>query len=87
MMMCKAMYTTGSRRGYIPVSVRGEESSLIPVPESLKGLRGNERKAMAWFHERGCTHYTMSAEQGCPSKGCYKTKQFCYTIYRGYKEV
>lgn len=39
-MKMTAIYTTGSRRGYIPVHDRGVETTPRLVPESLKGYAG-----------------------------------------------
>lgn len=62
-------FVTGSRRGYIRVATRGVESDFYPVPHTLTGLRGNERKAMAYFQKRGATDYTIANYQGVPYKG------------------
>ncbi len=77
-----AVYETGSHYGYVPVAKRGVESDFIPVPATLKGLRGNMRKAMAFLQSHGATHYTKASCQGVPGKG-YST-QYCYDIYTGY---
>ena len=80
-------YITGSRRGYIPVANRGKQSGRHPVPDSLKGLRGNYRKAMAYMMEHGASYYTIAYYQGVPYKGY--SNQYYYTVYTGYtdKEV
>lgn len=72
-------YLTGLRRGYIRVADR-TESEKTAIPESLKGIRGNLRAALEDFAQQGCTHYTVEQRQ-------LKTStQYCYTLYRGYKE-
>lgn len=72
-------YLTGLRRGYIRVENR-KESDYIAIPESLKGIRGNLRWALEKFIAQGCTHYTTQDLQLAHSA------QYCYTLYRGYKE-
>lgn len=81
-MKCICDYRTGSRRGYISVVNRGAECDLRPVPDTLEGLRGNERKAMTYFQSMGATHYTCAWFQGVPDKGY--SNQFCYCVYYGY---
>lgn len=78
-------FVTGSRRGYIHVACRGVESDFYPVPDTLTGLRGNERKAMLYFQATGATCYTVASYQGVPFKGY--SNQFCYTVYTGYKNA
>lgn len=73
-------YTTGLRRGYIPVADRCE-SEYKPVPETVNGLRGNARWAMQAAQRVGATHYTTENGQQ------YNSTQYCYTVYRFYKEV
>lgn len=80
-----ADYVTGSRRGYIRVADRDTESGLKPIPTDVTGLRGNYRKAMVYLNLKGATCYTISHCQGVPDKGY--SNQYCYTVYRGYKEV
>ena len=75
-------FVTGSRRGYVRVADRGVESPLTPVPASLKGLRGNERKAMECFQQKGATHYTKASYPGVPLKGY--SNQYCYDVYTAY---
>lgn len=71
-------FETGLRRGYICVADR-KEGEYIALPETLKGLRGNLRKALEKFAKQGCTHYTMQDYQS-------NSTQYCFTVYRGYKE-
>ena len=71
-------FETGLRRGYIRVADR-KESEYIALPESLKGIRGNTRRAMELFKRKGCTHYTMQDYQS-------NSTQYCLTIYRGYRK-
>ncbi len=78
--MCS--FTTGSKRGYIYVSLQGVESDFFPVPDSLSGLRGNERKAMRYFKNNGVKYYTVAWYQGVPGKGY--SNQYCYCVYYGY---
>lgn len=73
-------FETGLRNGYIRVADR-KEGDYIAHPESLKGIRGNARKAMELFKRKGCTHYTTQDYQMSNST------QYCFTVYRGYKEV
>ena len=80
--MCE--FVTGSRRGYICVAGRGVASDFYPVPDTLSGLRGNERKALAYFQSKGATHYTVASYQGVPGKGY--SNQYCYDVYTGYKK-
>ena len=75
----EAVFVTGLRRGYICVANR-KEGEYIALPESLKGLRGNLRKALEKFAKQGCTHYTIQDLQ------LAHNSQYCYTVYRGYKE-
>lgn len=75
-------YVTGSRRGYICVANRGVESEFCHVPDTLSGLRGNERKAMAYLRANGASHYTIASYQGVPYKGY--SNQYCYAVYTGY---
>lgn len=75
-------FRTGSQRGYIHVVNRGVEGDFRPVPDTLEGLRGNERKAMAYFGRMGATHYTTAWFQGVPDKGY--SNQYCYCVYSGY---
>lgn len=75
-------FVTGSQRGYIAVARRGVESELFVVPDQLDGLRGNARKAMRYFIDRGATHYTIAWHQGVPYKGY--SNQYCYAVYTGY---
>ena len=77
-------FVTGSRRGYIRVAGRGVESDFYPVPDTLTGLRGNERKAMAYLQAKGAAHYTIASYQGVPLKGY--SNQYCYDVYTGYKK-
>lgn len=77
-----AMFVTGSRRGYVRVAYRGKESQIMAIPSSLKGLRGNERKALVYFQSRGATHYTIASHQGVPTKGY--SNQYCFDVYTGY---
>lgn len=84
-----ATYTTGSRYDYVRVSKQGVESEPMPIPSTLKGLRGNIRKALEYFRRRGCTHYTVADDQGvpCASDGLYHySTSYCYSIYTGYTE-
>lgn len=71
-------FCTGYSRGYIRVADRAE-GDYIALPESLKGIRGNARKALDLFKRKGCTHYTITNQQHCHST------QYCYTVYRGYR--
>lgn len=73
-------FETGLRRGYIRVAER-KESELIPMPETLKGFRGNKRKALEKFANSNCTHYTVEERQLANST------KYCFTVYNGYKEV
>lgn len=73
----KGRWETGYRRGYIPAKSRGVPSELHPVPESIKGLRGNFRWAMGEFLNRGCTHYYTCEYQHT------RSSQYCYTVYYG----
>lgn len=75
-------YVTGSSRGYIRVANRGVESDFAAVSNTLSGLRGNKRKAMAYFRRLGATHYTIAYYQGVPGKGY--SNQYCYAVYTGY---
>lgn len=77
-------YVTGSSRGYIHVANRGAESDFSPVPDTLSGLQGNYRKAMAYFRGQGATHYTIAGYQGVPGKGY--SNQYCYSVYTGYAD-
>lgn len=73
------VFMTGLRRGYICVDNR-KESDYIAIPATLKGIRGNLRWALQKFIAQGCTHYTIQNLQ-------FKdTTQYCFTVYRGYKE-
>ena len=72
-------FVTGLRRGYILVSER-KESKRTPIPEDLRGIRGNRRKALEKFKEAGCTLYSYQDLQFPGST------RYCYTIYRGYKD-
>lgn len=74
-----ATFATGLRRGYIPLSKR-QESNRIPIPDDLKGIRGNRHKALMRFKKLGCTTYSYQDQQ-CPG-----STRYCYTIYRGYKD-
>ena len=74
------VFVTGLRRGYIRISDR-KEGDFIAIPESLKGIRGNLRWALEKFRQQGCTHYTVEDRQ-YPNSTSY-----CFTVYRGYKEV
>lgn len=76
-------YTTGSRRGYIRVADQGVETAPAEIPESLAGLRGNQRRALELLKSRGATHYTVCDCQGVPTKGY--SNQYCYSIYTGYR--
>lgn len=76
-------WTTGSRRGYVPVKLRDVESELLPIPEDVKGLRGNFRWAMLFFARQGATHYTVKSRQGVPGRGY--SNSYCYSVYKGYK--
>lgn len=80
-----ASYTTGSQRGYIYVANRGVESEYKPVPTALTGLRGNHRRAMQQFVDKGATHYTVVWYQGVPAKGY--SNRYCHSVYTGYREV
>lgn len=77
-------FNTGSRRGYVRVGER-DGFPLLAVPETLAGLRGNERKAMQTMIDSGAKWYTWEYVQGVPGKG-YST-QYYYTVYLGYAEV
>lgn len=80
-------YTTGSRWGYVHVADQGVESDFIPIPATLRGIRGNLRKALEAFRRHGCTHYTVANDQGvpCASDGLYHySTSYCYTVYTGY---
>lgn len=83
-MKLAAIYRTGSRRGYIPVLIRGVESTPRPVPVSLNGYGGNMKKALEEFRNLGCTHFTVCNKQGVPGKGY--SNRYCYTVYYGYVE-
>lgn len=74
------VYATGLKRGYIRIADR-TESDKIALPESLKGIRGNARKALELFKRKGCTHYTVEQSQ------LINSTQYCFTVYRGYKEL
>lgn len=74
-----AEFKTGSKRGYCSVKEEGIESDFYSVPESVKGLRGNFRKAMEVFIENGCDSFTISKYQ------YYTSNQFHYYVYHGYK--
>ena len=74
------VFVTGLRRGYIRVADR-KMSDYIAIPATLKGIRGNLRFALEHFIANGCTHYTIQNLQ-------YKNStQYCFTVYRGYKEA
>lgn len=73
-------FDTGLRRGYIRVSER-VESGYKPVPDTVKGLRGNFRWAMEKAQAAGATHYTV---ENCQ---LWNSKQYCFTVYRFYKGV
>lgn len=73
-------FETGIRRGYISVADR-KESELIPLPETLKGIRGNKRKALEKFANRKCTHYTIEERQLANST------QYCFTKFCGYRRL
>jgi hypothetical protein len=75
-------WTTGSQRGYIHVADRGHESDIEAIPESLKGVRGNRRRALKALPYSGATHYTVAWHQGVPGKGY--SNQYCYAEYIGY---
>lgn len=77
------VFVTGSRRGYVRVAERGKETPLMVIPTSLKGLRGNMRKALEYFQSKGATHYTIASYPGVPSKGY--SNQYCFDVYRAYK--
>jgi len=74
---------TGSQRGYVPVADRGVEGSITPVPETVKGLRGNERWALESLMDRGATHYTVTWYAGVRGKG--NSNQYRYCVYAGYR--
>lgn len=74
------VFVTGLRRGYIRVADR-TESDFIAIPATLKGIRGNLRWALEKFIAVGCTHYTVEDRQYPDSS------HYCFTVYRGYKEV
>lgn len=75
-------FVTGLRREYILVSKRNESKYIaLPGLDDLKGIRGNIRKALTKFNIEGCTHYTIQDLQ------LDHSAQYCYTVYRGYKEV
>ena len=78
-----AIFVTGSRRGYVRVAYRGKETHMMPIPSTLKGLRGNHRRALQYFISRGATHYTIASYQGVPTKGY--SNQYCFDIYTAYK--
>ena len=73
------VFVTGLRRGYIRVADR-KESDYIAIPATLKGIRGNLRGALEKFANQGCTHYTVEQRQ------LDHSTQYCFTVYRGYKE-
>lgn len=74
-------FVTGLRREYILVSKRNESKFIaLPGLDDLKGIRGNIRKALTKFNMERCTHYTIQDLQLANSS------QYCYTVYRGYKE-
>lgn len=75
---CITVYITGLRSGYIRISDR-KESDFIAIPATLKGIRGNLRWALEKIIAQGCTHYTTQDYQT-------DSTQYCFTIYRGYKE-
>lgn len=74
------VFVTGLRRGYIRVADR-TESDFIAIPATLKGIRGNLRRALEQFIAVGCTHYTVEDRQYQDSTS------YCFTVYRGYKET
>lgn len=76
-------YTTGSRRGYIRVADQGVETAPAEIPESLAGLRGNQRRALELLKSNGATHYTVCDYQGVPGKGY--SNYYCFSVYSGYK--
>lgn len=73
-------FETGSSRGYCSVKECGLESDFIKVPDSLKGLRGNFRKAMSLFIDNDCDYYTVAKFP------YYRSNQYCYYVYYGYKK-
>lgn len=79
-----ANFVTGSKRGYVKVKNQGIESEYIKIPNSLKGQRGNIRRALESFTAKGATHYTITEYQGVPGKGY--SSQYKYAEYKGYRE-
>lgn len=73
------VFVTGLRRGYIRIDER-KESEFMPIPSTIKGIRGNLRWALEKFIAAGCTHYTVENRQDPDSS------HYCFTVYRGYKE-
>lgn len=74
------VFVTGLRHGYIRVADR-KEGDYIAIPATLKGIRGNLRWALQKFIAQGCTHYTIQNLQ------FENSTQYCFTVYRGYKEA
>ena len=74
-------FETGSKRGYCTVKEDGVEGDFIKVPDSIKGLRGNFRKAIELFIANGCEYYTV-----CKCR-YYSSNSYHYLIYYGYKSV
>lgn len=71
-------YNTGSHRGYIRAADRKKWGDVCPIPDTLKGIRGNKRKALEWFKALGCTHWTKSSNNAYAN-----SSQYAYDTYHG----